>query len=189
MIHYGVQGCIMSELQDVRKIAIIGCAWSGKTYLAFKLHEELHLPIYHLDQYAWKPNWERVDFEKLKNIHHKLCEKNVWIMEGIYFKLLHERVQAADVVIFLDMPRFVCLWNVIKRSWFNSGKIIEGNPQGCHQRILSSKFLEFLQWIWNFNRKHRSAIYQKLDEFKDLKQIYVIKSVAEMNDFIEKLKN
>ena len=179
----------MSELQDVKKIAIIGCSGSGKTYLAFKFHEDLDLPIYHLDQYAWKQNWEKVDFEQLKEIHHELCKKDSWIIEGIYFKLLHERVQAADVVIFLDIPRYQCLWNVIKRAVFNYGQIIPGNPEGCHQQVLSFKFLEFLQWIWNFNRKHRSVIYQALDEFKDSKQIYVIKSMAEMNDFIESLMN
>ena len=41
-----------------KKIAIIGCAGSGKTTLAFLL-QKLNLPIYHLDQYYWKPNWER----------------------------------------------------------------------------------------------------------------------------------
>lgn len=170
-----------------QKIAIIGCAGSGKTYLTFKLAEKLHLPIYHLDQYAWKPNWERVDFEELKKIHHELCKKDAWIMEGIYFKLLYERVQAADVVIFLDIPRSVCLWNVIKRSLLNSGKVIEGNLQGCAQNIFSFKFLEFLQWIWSFDRKHRPDILDILQDFKQSKQIYVIKSRQEMNKLKEQL--
>jgi adenylate kinase family enzyme len=167
-----------------KKIAIIGCAGSGKTYLTLKLAEKLQLPIYHLDQFAWKPNWERIDFEELKKIHHDLCKKDAWIIEGIYFKLLHERVQAADIVIFLDMPRFVCLWNVIKRSWLNLGKVIKGNPQGCVQRIFSFKFLEFLRWIWNFDRKHRPNILKTLQEFTESKQMYVIKSRQEMNDVI-----
>jgi adenylate kinase family enzyme len=168
-----------------KKIAVIGCSGSGKTYLTLKLAKKLQLPIYHLDQYAWKPNWQRVDIEALKKIHHELCKKDAWIMEGIYFRLLHERVQAADIIIFLDMSRSVCLWNVIKRSWFNSAKVIEGNPQACVQNIFSFKFLEFLQWIWNFDLKHRSDILHTLQEFEQSKQVYVIQSRQEMNALIE----
>ena len=43
------------------KIAIIGNAGSGKSTLGFELHKKLDLPLYHLDQYYWKPNWQRVD--------------------------------------------------------------------------------------------------------------------------------
>ena len=171
-----------------KKIAIIGCAGSGKTYLTLKLAQKVDLPIIHLDQYAWKPNWERIDFEELKKMHHELCKKDAWIMEGIYFKLLRERVEHADVVIFLDMPRSVCLWNVIKRSIFNSGKIIEGNPQGCIQNIFSFKFLEFLQWIWNFKHKHRQDVLNVLEECKNSKQMYVIKSREELNELIHVFK-
>ena len=52
----------INKLLQAKKIAVIGCPGSGKTYLTFKLYEKLQLPIIHLDQYAWKPGWERVDF-------------------------------------------------------------------------------------------------------------------------------
>ena len=41
------------------KIAIIGNPGSGKSTLASKLHHILGIPIYHLDQYFWKPGWQR----------------------------------------------------------------------------------------------------------------------------------
>jgi len=65
-----------------RKIAIIGCAGSGKTTLGFQLQKKLNLPVYHLDQYYWQPNWERVEFEVFSNAHAGLCEQDEWIIEG-----------------------------------------------------------------------------------------------------------
>ena len=177
----------IAKLHQVKKIAVIGCSGSGKTYLTFKLHEKLGLPIIHLDQYAWKPNWKKVDFDELQKIHHDLCAQDVWIMEGIYFKLLRERVEHADAVIFLDISRYQCLWQVIKQAIVNYGKKIPGNPEGCKQRIFSYKFSEFLLWIWNFNKKHRPAVLDLLNEFKDTKQIFVIRSKAEMDDFLKLL--
>ena len=175
------------ELRDIKKIAIIGCAGSGKTYTANKLQEKLNISVYHLDQYAWKPGWEKVKIDELRKHHQKLLKKDSWIIEGIYFKLLHERVEASDAVIFLDVPRSVCLWNVIRRSILNSGKIVKGNPEGCTIKIFSFKFVEFLRWIWNFKSKHRSKVLETLNTFKETKQIYIFTSQQNINDFLNKI--
>lgn len=97
-----------------RKIAIIGCAGSGKTTLAFQLHKKLNLPLYHLDQYYWLPNWKRVGLEKFNEVHNELCKKDTWIMEGSYSKNFPERFVHADVIIFLDMPRYLCIWYILR---------------------------------------------------------------------------
>jgi len=175
------------NLDDVKKVAVIGCAGSGKTHTAMILQEKLNLPVYHLDQYAWKPGWEKVDIDELRKHHQKLLKKDSWIIEGIYFKLLNERVKASDAIILLDVPRSVCLWNVVKRSVLNSGKVIEGNPEGCTLKIFSFKFVEVLRWIWNFKSKHRPRIIETLNRFKDTKKIYIFTSQQEVNDFLNKI--
>lgn len=43
------------------KIAIIGNAGSGKSTLSAKLRALLAIPLYHLDQYFWKPGWQEPD--------------------------------------------------------------------------------------------------------------------------------
>ena len=45
----------------MNRIAIIGSPGSGKSTLALKLSEILHIPVVHLDQLFWSPNWEPVD--------------------------------------------------------------------------------------------------------------------------------
>ena len=69
------------------KIAIIGNSGSGKSTLAFQLHKILHLPLFHLDQYFWKPGWQRPNRDEFAKIHNNLCDGNAWIIEGMAIRL------------------------------------------------------------------------------------------------------
>lgn len=174
--------------QNHKKIAIIGNAGSGKTTLAFQLHEKLNLSLYHLDLYYWLPGWERIGIEKFSAIHSDLCKKDAWIMEGIYMKVLSERILHADVVIFLDTPRYRCMYYVLKRAVLNWGKVVPGSPPGCKQRILDRKFFEFLHWVWSFNKRYRQMIMDLLGEqSNDGKQIYILKSPKDITAFVRDL--
>lgn len=185
---FSTQKGVTMDKPSPKKIAIIGNAGSGKSTLAFELQKKLDLPLYHLDQYAWKPDWQKVDWEVFKKAHNALCQQDEWIIEGIYLKLLHERVTYADVIIFLDVPRSVCIWRVLKRAVTNYGQDIPGNPEKCKQRLFSFKFLEFLKWIWNFNNRHRQVVLDVLREFKDKKQIYILRSPEEITTFVQQFE-
>jgi adenylate kinase family enzyme len=172
-----------------KKIVVYGNSGSGKTTLARLLSKKFNLPLYHLDQYHWKPNWERVSDAEFFAKHKQLCNEPAWIMEGIYTRILPERIAHADMVIFLDMPRYLCMWRVLKRSVLNHGKQLPGDPEGCTQNVFRSKFLEFITWVWNFNKRNRAAVLEMLQspEFKN-KQIYILRSPQEMDAFIEQLE-
>ncbi|MCX5922134.1 MAG: topology modulation protein [Candidatus Dependentiae bacterium] len=169
-----------------RKIVIIGNAGSGKTTLALQIQEKLQLPLYHLDQYQWKPHWEKRDLEEFHAIHNDLLEQEAWIIEGLALKVLRHRVLCADVVIFLDISRSRCIYNVFKRLIANYGKVIPGNSEDCKQWF-NFKFFTFLKWICDFNKRHRNLVVDTLDQFKDKKQIYILKSPKEMDDFIKQI--
>lgn len=168
-----------------KKIAIIGNAGSGKTTLAFALHKKLHLPVIHLDQYYWLPNWQRVDFEIFNAQHEKLCKTESWIMEGSFSKTFPTRLAHADVIIFIDLPRRICIWRILKRAISYYGKVIPGNPAQCKQNIFSFKFLEFLQWTWEHNKRHAPYIYQMLSELQKTKPVYILKSTQEIQEFLK----
>lgn len=170
-----------------KKIAIIGCAGSGKTTLAFALQRKLQLPLYHLDQYYWLPHWQRVDLGKFKTIHDQLCDRDSWIIEGSYVKFFPYRAAKADLIIFMDIPRYQCMWYVIKRSFEHWGEVIPGNPDECRQRIISWKFFGFLQWVWTFNKRYNQMILDIIDAERATKKVYVLKSFKEMDEFIRKM--
>jgi len=167
-----------------KKIAIIGCAGSGKTTLALQLKDKLNLPLYHLDQYYWKPHWQRAPYEEFYEAHNTLCEQDQWIIEGSYIRVIFPRVFHADVIIFLDLPRYRCMWHVFKRWILNYGKVMPDSPENCPQKL----DWEFIQWIWRFNKTKRDIVLHALATFKDEKLIYIFKSLQEVRDFVEKVK-
>ncbi len=172
-----------------KKITIVGNAGSGKTTLAFQLQEKLNLPLYHLDQYYWLPGWQRVGLERYAELQTELCNKDEWIIEGAYIRVLHERIYHADVVIFLDMPPSLCIWRVVKRSIMHFGSVIPGNPQGCRQQLFGMRFFEFLKWVWGFNKQYRLMIVSLLEMYKDTKQIYLLQSCEQVDHFLQTMSS
>ena len=122
-------------MQQSKRIAIIGNAGSGKSVLALKLHTLLKLPLYHLDQYYWKPGWERRDAEEYRKMHDDLCDKEEWIIDGVNRKVLAYRFEKADTIIFLDLPRYVCIWRIFKRTFQYFGKETPTGAHGCAERF------------------------------------------------------
>src|SRR5581483_8089395 len=151
------------------RIAIIGCCGSGKTTLALQLHKILHVPVIHLDHYYWKPGWQKASFDEFKIIHDTLCDTDRWIMEGIYTRTLTKRIQAANIIIFLDLPRYVYIWRVIKRIIVHYGKKSPGAPEQCVERF----DWQFFTYLWTFNKTKRTHILKLLNECSQDKKIYV----------------
>ena len=165
-----------------KKIAIVGCAGSGKTTLAIKLKEKLKLPLYHLDLFYWSPGWQRIGLDKFTKIHNELCDQKEWIIEGSYIKVLDYRALQADVLIFLDLPRYQCLLNVFKRLILNLGKVMADSPKNCPQRFN----LEFIKWVWDFNKRNKQMILEILDNYSH-KEVYILRSFKKMDILLNML--
>jgi adenylate kinase family enzyme len=174
-------------MNNIKRIAIIGNAGSGKSVLTQKLHTIFNLPVYHLDQYFWKPGWVEPNREEYKKIHDALCDKESWIIDGMNLRFFEYRLQRADIIIFLDLPRYQCIWRILKRTWSYYGKETPSSAQGCPEKF-NWAFLKFLKWVWNFKKKYPVAIMKLLNEYADTKEIYILKSQQEIDTFIQNVK-
>lgn len=159
-------------MESPQRIAIIGNAGSGKSTLALKLHKLLGLPLYHLDQYFWKPGWIEPDLEEFAKIHKELCDRDSWIIEGMAIRFADYRLQRADIIIFLDVPTYLCLYRILKRAIFHFGREYFSSAKGCPERGPSLKFLKF---IWNFNRERKPVVKELLKKYRNGKKIFVVK--------------
>ncbi len=100
------------------RICIIGPSSSGKSTLADRLGEVWNYPVLHMDKIAHIPNtdWKRCPIAETIQKHNVFIEQDTWIVEGNYGKMMPQRFERADMVIFHKFNRFGCLWRYIRRT-------------------------------------------------------------------------
>lgn len=169
--------------QTAKRIIIIGCGGSGKSTLAVKMGEKLSLPVHHLDRIFWQPGWVSMPRDQFTAIQNDLVSSDAWLIDGNYDHTLDLRLAACDVVIFLDMPRLTCLWNVLKRRVIFHGKTRPDLNEGCPEKVDA----EFLRWIWRFNQDIRPGVLEKLIRLDQGKQVVILKSHQQVKHFLNSL--
>ena len=167
----------------MQRIVIIGSGGAGKSTLARQLGEKLRLPVVHLDQLFWKTGWVEVTREEFDEKLALELAKPAWIMDGNFNRTIPQRLERCDTVIYLDFHRVTCLLGVLKRIITSYGKTRPDMAEGCPERF----DLDFLKWVWNFNRDgKRERYYRLLNEAKDVQTI-VLKNRRMVKRFLNSI--
>lgn len=166
----------------MKRVVVIGSGGSGKSTFSRRLGEATGLEVTHLDSVFWRPNWQKTPKDEWEKKVRKLVERDSWIVDGNFGSTREIRLDACDTVIFLDLPRPVCMYRVIKRAIVYRGRNRPDMAEGCREKI----DLEFLRWVWNFPKQGRSRILNDLDRLSG-KNIYVLRSTREAESFLAKI--
>ena len=166
----------------MERIVIIGCGGSGKSTLARQLGEKLDLPVIHLDKLFWQPGWVNVTREEFDRLHREALAGEKWIIDGNFDRTMPERIKRCDTVIYLDFSRFACLMGVAKRVLTTYGRVRPDMGEGCPERF----DMEFLQWVWNFNKNKREKNYRLLNESEGVETI-VLKNRRAVKRFLKQI--
>jgi adenylate kinase family enzyme len=118
----------------VKHILILGSSEAGKTVPARTLAQHFNLPLIHLDHYFWRPGWVQPSDEQWRQELEELVKTDAWVMEGLVNNL-ELRAEAADMIIPIILPRWLCLWRMLKRYWAHRGKFREDAAPGCPEKL------------------------------------------------------
>ncbi len=102
-------------------------------------------------------------------------------MDGNYGGTLDMRMAACDTVVFLDMPRWLCVLRVMKRYVQYRGRARPDMATGCPEQLS----LAFLRWIWRYPRERRPKVLALLDTLSAEQQAVVLQSEADVDHFLE----
>lgn len=170
--------------ENMKKIVIIGSPGAGKSTLARELGDILKIEVIHLDRYFWEPAWKEKPRENRRQILRELVQKDHWIIEGTYLDTSDIRLNAADTVIFLDMPNWLCFWRVLNRYFKYHRKPRVDLPEGCRERLR----VHYLLKILGFPLVKRRGLYEWLSEFECEKSVYALYSSHKVKEFLWKLE-
>ena len=146
----------------MRRVLVIGSGGAGKTTFAARLGERTGLPVIHLDRLYWRPGWAETPKDEWDAVVRDVISRDAWILDGNYGGTLATRLAAADTVVFLDVPRAVCIARVLLRRVRHAGRSRPDVTDGCPERIT----WEFLRWIWTYPARRRPGVLARLSEFE-----------------------
>jgi len=165
----------------MRKVLVIGSGGSGKSTFSEQLGGRTGLPVIHLDSLFWRAGWRETPRGEWAARVDELLKGGDWIMDGNYGGTLERRLAACDTVVFLDLPRALCLWRVVVRSLRYRGRSRPDMAEGCNERMT----WEFVRWVWGYPSERRPGVLKKLSELNGGQRVHVLRSRREVRRFLE----
>lgn len=149
------------------RVVIIGVQGSGKSTFANKLGKVLGRDVTHLDKLYYKPGWQAVTKVEWQEILQGLVARKQWILDGNYNSNLGLRLDAADTVIFLNFPKWICIYRACKRAFQKAQPFdkVEGNKEKVSWTL-----------IWKIITYPKKEMVKRLEKDNNGKKIYILKN-------------
>ena len=144
-----------------RRIVVLGPPGSGKSTLARDLGRRHGLPVFHLDRIYWRPGWVAAEPAVFRAEIERIAALPAWIMDGNYTDTIAPRFAAADLVVTLDMPSWLCTMRVLRRTLSNLGTVRPEGPAGCPEQLT----VAFLRYTATWNRLRRARTLTLTESF------------------------
>lgn len=165
----------------MNRMVVFGKPGGGKSTLSKKLSAATGIKLCPLDLIEYKTNGERVSPEEYSKSHADLIGIDSWIIEGLgTLESFWLRVDAADTLIYVDLPYSIHYWWVSKRLLKSLFVKPEGWPEGSSVlkgTLMSWKYLRLSPRFWT------PELFEKIQSRGKGKDIYRIRTIKEINDF------
>ncbi|MEZ8485045.1 adenylate kinase [Vibrio splendidus] len=166
----------------MKKVAVFGKPGSGKSTISKALALATGIELHQLDSIVYKANGEFVEREVFDLAHDNIINSESWIIDGFGpLGSFNTRLEAADTLVYIDLPYPISYWFVTKRmlkglfvkpeGWPDGSSVIKGTIQSYKTLKLCSKF-------WNDDFRLRLELRAKE------KEVHIIRSVSELNNFV-----
>lgn len=139
-----------------RRIVVYGVTGSGKSTLAPRVAAKLGLPFHSVDDLTWEPGWVPVPLEAQRERIAAICAGDAWVLDSAYGVWLDVVLARADLVVGLDLPRWLVLGRLLRRTavrLVRRTEICNGNRESLRSVFSTDSIV-----VWQFRsfaRKRR----------------------------------
>ncbi len=165
------------------RISLFGIPGGGKSTFARKLSQKTGQEIIYMDREFLS------DLDKYFG-HNEVfskwvkqqSKKDSWIMDGNYKEAsLEIRKDRSDLIIFFDMPTYLALYRVMKRSIVSKFKRRVDVPTN----FKDSSFFQFIKHVKNYNAKNRKKFFSNIDDYSG--ELIIVKSKKQAAQLLDQL--
>lgn len=164
----------------MKRAMILGQPGSGKSTLARALGSKTGLPVHHMDLIHWKPGWVERDRPEKIEMALEVERGEAWIFEGGLSATYDHRLSRCDTLIVLDMPLWLRLWRVVKRTVRHYGEARPDLPEGCPEHFN----LEFYTFIWRTRHTNRDRMHRMIAKARDEVTVFHLTSPRAVREFL-----
>jgi shikimate kinase len=156
--------------KKMTRIFIIGGAGSGKTTLGRRISQHFDIPFYEMDLVGWENGSgpERSHETRLHDVHEIAIQPG-WVAEGWHRPWTSELLQAADQIVWLDLPWSIARQRIIIRH-------LRASLAGTNKHRGMLKLYRFLRDVKLFYTSKQPGQNTRLEAAKDL-QPYISKII------------
>jgi adenylate kinase family enzyme len=159
------------------RIVVIGTTSSGKSTLAERLANRLHMDFIELDALHWEPNWQEAPLDVFRaRVEKALRQAERWVVAGNYHVVRDLVWPKAEAVIWLDYSLWRIFWQLTRRTfarWWNQELLWGKNRENLwmHFKLWSQESL--FHWLFKtyWRRKREYPMLLSLPQHQHLKLI------------------
>ncbi len=135
------------------------------------------IPVLHLDSIKWDKEWKSIDDSLVLPQVSEFMAKDDWIIDGYYNYLLYnERLEQADLIVLLLLPRLTCFYRALKRT--------KSRRKDGYKNDLNWWFVKFT--LFGCRNKERQQTYAEISEkYKD--KTVVLKTKRQVDEFMKNI--
>ncbi|MCQ1852932.1 AAA family ATPase [Neorhizobium galegae] len=170
------------KVSNADRILVIGCSGGGKSTLAQKIARRFNLTYISIDRdVLWLPGWVQRDKPEQHRLIVELTAGERWIMDGTNTSTFDIRVPRSDLVIWVRMPRWLCVWGILSRWITNRGRTRPEMAPGCPEKME----WQFLRFVWTWEKVYGPRVAAGLTAYAGDRPVLVLKSRREMRELLD----
>ncbi|MCL2463951.1 MAG: toxin [Micrococcales bacterium] len=152
----------------LRRVRVVGCSGAGKTTFATALATRIGVPRVELDAVFWDAGWVQRDPDQARELLAAFLAgpgRDGWVADGNWNHLLRGALDGAEQVVWLDLPRRVVVWRVLRRTVWRGvtrRELWHGNRERLTNLLRCDPEQNIVRWAWTaypgYRRKYTALI-------------------------------